>query len=142
MVRVLVVEPDPLLREALELMLDEAGYTVAGVGDGNLARQALRVSPYPLVVLLSRSTDRIQAAEDDILRGISDLPAHAYLLLSMHPHHAPWVWNAHTERFVPVVPVPFDVDEVLDRVANAAGLLGTVASSHWPALASTASKTL
>jgi DNA-binding response OmpR family regulator len=50
--RVLVVEPDALMRETVEAMLTAAGYATAGVSDASLAHAALRVSPYPLVVLV------------------------------------------------------------------------------------------
>jgi hypothetical protein len=40
------------------------------------------------------------------------LPPHAYLLLSTQPEKAQ-LWNSHTQAFVPVVSMPFDVDELL-----------------------------
>lgn len=121
MVRVLVVERDELLRETLELMLDEAGYTVAGIGDGALAVRALEVSPYPLVVLLSHGGSDTDG--EAVLISARMLPSHAYIVLSTRPQKAPWVWNAHTEHFVPVVPEPFDVDTLLEAVAAAVARL-------------------
>lgn len=50
--RVLVVEPDARLREEKEERLREAGYLVAGVGEMELARSAVELSPYPLYVLM------------------------------------------------------------------------------------------
>jgi DNA-binding response OmpR family regulator len=50
MTRVLIIEPDAQLREVKEAQLRAAGYLVVGVADEEMAREAVRVSPYPLLV--------------------------------------------------------------------------------------------
>lgn len=121
MIRVLVVERDELLRETLEMVLDDAGYTVAGVADGAMAMRALEVSPHPLVVLLSHGGR--DGDSETVLVSAPMLPPHEYILLSTRPKDAPWVWNAHMEHFVSVVSLPFEVDALLDMVAAAAARL-------------------
>ncbi len=121
MVRVLIVERDALLRECLELMLEEAGYTVAGTADSVMALYALQVSSHPLVVLLRHGG--LEAPEMEILRQAPYLPKHAYLLLSSYPARAPLVRNPHTDCIVPVVPLPFGMDEVQCAVAEVASRL-------------------
>jgi CheY-like chemotaxis protein len=53
MTRVLIIEPDAELREVKETQLRAAGYLVVGVADEEMAREAVHVSPYPLLVLQS-----------------------------------------------------------------------------------------
>lgn len=50
--RVLVVEPDARLREEKAARLRAAGYLVVAVGEMELARSAVELSPYPLYVLM------------------------------------------------------------------------------------------
>ncbi len=49
--RVLVVEDDTVLSSAIVRALNQAGYAVDWVGDGEAANQALATTPYDLVVL-------------------------------------------------------------------------------------------
>ena len=51
MTRVLIIEPDARLREIKETELRAAGYLVLGVADEGLARDALRVSSHPMLIL-------------------------------------------------------------------------------------------
>jgi CheY-like chemotaxis protein len=50
--RILLVEDDPALRDALAEVLAERGYEVACAGDGREALQALEGRPVPAVILL------------------------------------------------------------------------------------------
>ena len=50
--RVLVVEDDPAIREAMRRFLEIAGYTVATADDGRSALRCLRLGPEPCVILL------------------------------------------------------------------------------------------
>ncbi len=49
--RVLLVEDDPLLADALRIALSQSAHQVDVVGDGELADQALRDASYDLTVL-------------------------------------------------------------------------------------------
>ncbi len=124
--RVLVVEPDALLRETVEGMLSEVGYVTAGVGEADLAQAALQVSPYPLVVLVGHGDPLVAGLS--LLERAGSLPPHAYLLLSTHSQAAPSVSNPHTKRTVPVVAMPGDVDTLLALVAEAADRLDAESS--------------
>lgn len=119
--RALVVESDVILRDTLELLLEDAGYATAGVGEVGLAQAALQVSPYPLVVLVGHGDPLVTGLS--LVERAGSLPPHAYLLLSTYPQAAPSVRNPHTNHAVPVLSVPDDVDTLLARVAEAAGRL-------------------
>lgn len=116
-IRVLIVEREQDLRETLEQFLDETGYAVAATGELLLAEAALQVTDDPLVLLIGPGCEREGVA--DLLPRISQLPPHAYVLLSTLPARAPIVWNPHTRRPVPVVAAPFDLDGLLAEIDGA-----------------------
>lgn len=116
-IRVLIVERDRDLRETLEQCLDETGYAVAATGELLLAEAALRVTEDPLVLLIGPGYEWEAAA--DLLPRISQLPPHAYVLLSTLPARAPIAWNPHTCRPVPVVAAPFNLDGLLAEIDGA-----------------------
>lgn len=115
--RALVIERDADLRQTLELVLEDAGYAVAGVEDVSLAEAGLRVSPHPLVVLVSHGDPARRGRS--LAEAAGSLPPHAYVLLSTRPQTAPHLLNPHTEHVVPVVAEPFDVDVLLAAVDDA-----------------------
>lgn len=115
-VGVFVVERNASLRETLQTLLEDAGYGVVACADGNLAVKLLQIAPHPFVVVLSHRDENHDFRQ--VLAAIQTLPAHAYILLSSRPARAPWQWNPYTQRFVPVVPVPCDVDTFLAQVAG------------------------
>ena len=119
--RVLILEQDVTLRETLELLLEDAGYATIGVGEEDLARWALRLSPHPLIVLIGHGSPL--AVGLSLIEEADTLPPHAYIVLSTNPRAAPSVHNGHTQRTVPVVEVPSDVDVLLDAVAEAGNAL-------------------
>lgn len=114
LVRVLVVERDVTLRDTLEEALHETGYATAGVGDIDLARSALQISPYPLVVLVGHGDPSVH--DHSLVEEASALPPHAYLLLSTRPDQAPLVLNPHTQRVVPIVAEPCDLEALFTLV--------------------------
>lgn len=117
MIRALVVEHDANLRQTLEDVLHEKGYICAGVSDMDLARAALQISPYELIVLVGHGDPR--DIEAPLVAEASALPRHAYLILSTRPDHAPQAYNPYTQRFVPVVAAPVDIDTLLTCVQDA-----------------------
>lgn len=122
--RVLVVERDATLRETLEEALEEAGYATAAVGDLDLARAALQVSPYPLVVLVGHGNP--DADDHSLVDEASALPPHAYLLLSTRPDHAPQAHNPYTQRAVPIMAEPCDLTTLASLVDEAHTCLNRV----------------
>lgn len=127
-VRVAVVESDAAVRAALMAPLREEGFLVVGVGDVGLLRPLLRVSPHRLVVLLGPQPDGPDHQKGRALaRKISQLPPHAYVLLSTLPRQARTaVYNPHTRRTVPVLPA--DVGTVVRGVIDAARHLAIAAA--------------
>lgn len=126
--RVLVVEQDRALQATLQRLLAEMGYAAAWTSDLLLAEAALRVSAEPLVVLIGHGGKDQQDWDlaTDLLGRISQLPPHAYLLLSSSLVLAPVVWNPHTHHDIPVVPASCAVDALLaqlDTVATRAAQL-------------------
>lgn len=130
MTRVLVVGCDARWRKTLEWMLSEAGYAVAGIADTDFALKGLRVSFSPLVVIITHGGAGSEGLK--ILEQSPTLPPHEYILLSAVPQRAPWVWNPSFWHFVPVVPAPFDLDLLLDRVAEAARRIACLAPAEPP----------
>lgn len=128
--RVMIVEPDTRLREHLHAVIAEAGFESVICASGDLANKLLQIAPRPYVVLLTHNG---KAGEwEPLLAAMPALPAHAYLLVSRQPQKAPWCWNPHTEAFVPVIPLPVDMDLVRERLAEAVGTLWCL-PSHMPA---------
>ena len=79
--RVLVVDDDATLREAMRLTLEDAGYVVTEAGDGQAGMDALRASAGPTIVLLNRRMG--QSGSEEFLQQVMDagetLRRHAYL---------------------------------------------------------------
>jgi DNA-binding NtrC family response regulator len=125
MEQVLVVEQDVDLQGVLGKVLKHAGYRVVMCSDMTVATGLLHLAPRPLVVILSHGERSQEALQ--LLMVAHTLPAHAYVLLSSHPQQAPLHFNPHTQAFVPVVPMPLEVDLLLARVAEATWRLHAVA---------------
>lgn len=123
MIRALVVEHDAGLRQTLEDVLHDTGFACASVNDMDLARAALQVSPYELIVLVGHGDPRDLDAP--LLAEASALPRHAYLILSTRPDRAPQAYNPRTQRFIPVVAAPYDLDTLLTYLGEAQHLLDT-----------------
>lgn len=117
MIRVLVVEVDANLRMTLEEAIHEQGYACVGVSDPDLARAALLLSPHALVVLVGHGGPHDLGTR--LAAEASAMPRHAYIILSTRPSQAPQTHNPHTQRFIPVVSAPFDIDTLLANVEDA-----------------------
>jgi two-component system, OmpR family, response regulator MprA len=121
--QVLVVDDDRAIRETLRVALEDEGYRVAEAGDGAQALALLRAAPDPYVVLLDLRMPmfdgagllRVVAADDGLAAR------HAYAIITANLDAVPAARAATRGRMtVPVIPKPFDLDEVLDFVARAA----------------------
>ena len=126
MARVVVVDGDADLRDTLRMLLEDAGYTVAECDDGLDCLRVLRASPTPLVVLLENLLRRMMG--EAVLRAVAADPClagrHAYVVLTT----SPCALLPHTQHLpaglsVPVIAKPFELDELLNAVAQAAGRL-------------------
>lgn len=123
MARVLVVDDNQDIRDVVRFIMEDAGYEVLEAGDGESALQTLRESATPLVVLLDLLMPHPNGL--DVLSEVVADPAlkerHAYILLTAD--NAVLRERAYpllSELSAPTLGKPFDVDKLLELVANAA----------------------
>jgi CheY-like chemotaxis protein len=127
-VRVLVVDDDRAIRETLRAALEEEGYVVAEAANGALALDILRGTPSPSVVLLDLRMPVLDGAQ--VLKAVAAderlATRHAYAIITANREMVPGALAAtHGRLTVPVIPKPFELDDVLDLVASAAVGLGS-----------------
>lgn len=120
--RVLVVDDEAEIRAALQMVLEDAGYTVEEASNGREALAALRESIEPLVVLLDYMMPVMDGGE--VLRAVraddaGRLRRHAYILLTA-AHRVASLEDALASVGGWVVPKPFDIDQIVGQVARAA----------------------
>jgi CheY-like chemotaxis protein len=118
---VLVVDDDRSIRETLRVVLQEERYTVSEAEDGQVALNILQASKEPMVVLLDLRMPVLNGegvlafvAEDQRLSVL-----HAFLLITANPIPEKLGQLLHQLQ-VPVVPKPFDLDKLIDIVADTA----------------------
>ncbi len=126
---VLLVEDDQDIRETLRQALEDEGYDVQEAEDGVEALHVLRESQRPLVVVLDLRMPRLTG--DELLSRVDrreHLPArHAFLLVTANREQlSPASLQLIKRMDVSVTPKPFDLNEMLDRVAHAARTLADV----------------
>lgn len=130
--RVLVVDDDPAIREALRALLEDAGYAVDEARDGEAALALLTERTIvPYVVLTDHQMPRLDGAR--MLRRIASDPAlvarHAYLLMTASNRHAdPEVRRTLAALDAPIIRKPFDLDEIVAAVDTAARRIGAMIS--------------
>jgi CheY-like chemotaxis protein len=126
MAHVLVVDDDADIRLAMRTLLEEVGgHTVQEAPNGEEALEVLRASPRPLVVLL----DLLMPGMD----GIAVLQAvaadetlatrHRYMLVTVSRRALNKEFPEDLAFMVPVIPKPFDMDDLLQMVENAVSTL-------------------
>lgn len=123
---VLVVEDDEGTREVLVYALTDAGYTVYQAPDGKPALERMRTHPEGLVVVLDLMMPGVNGL--DVLQAVAaESPLathHAYLLLTALGKTLPLrVADLLRHLDIPCLPKPFDLDDLLDAVAQAAARL-------------------
>jgi CheY-like chemotaxis protein len=123
---VVVATDDGAMRQLLVRVLGDAGYAVEPVADGEGMLHRLRAATSPCVALLSLRRSRLDsravleavAADGALARG------HGYVLLTALWDALPRDLGALLQELaVAVVPKPFDLDALLDAVAQMAGRL-------------------
>jgi CheY-like chemotaxis protein len=122
-VAVLVVDDDRAIREALRLMLEDAGYPVADVADGVAALDVLRHSTRPLVVLLDLMMPQLDGI--GVLRAVGQdrrlAICHAYIISTANiPAFTPALTSLLSRVDADVLRKPFDMDVLLDAIERAA----------------------
>lgn len=123
---VLVVDDHASIRQVLSLMLEDAGYIVYQAADGRPALQQLRASHEPMVVVLDMEMPDMDGVRvmQAVAADASLAARHAYVMVTANATALPLDFAALLRQLkVPVIPKPFDVDELLEAVAEAAGRL-------------------
>lgn len=126
MVSTLVVDDDQDSRGVLRIILEDAGYAVLEAADGMQAIEALRASASSLVVVLDLDLPRLDGvgvlqavAQDAQLSG-----RHVFILLTAVAQKRYKAAEAVCATLsVPFMLKPFDLDALLDMVAEAADRL-------------------
>lgn len=120
---VCVIEDDAGIREALRMLLEDAGYRVVEAADGRLGCAILRESDERLIALVDHKMPVMDGCDVlELAANDTDLRArHAFIFVTASPKRAEEdCGEAMEELDAPLVPKPFDIDEVLDAVADAA----------------------
>lgn len=132
---VLVVDDDEDLRQALVDMFTVEGYAVHEAADGHEALTALRASDEPLVVLLDYMLPRLNG--DGVLAEVAQDPvlaAHrAFILCTSQARTLPLAFaKLLTDLGVRLLPKPFDLDDLLEAVGQAAQRVTAAAQPDHP----------
>jgi DNA-binding response OmpR family regulator len=113
MKKVLIVDDDHAILEAMQLAIEDEGYSVSVIADGNLAAvEAKKVMPHIILLdlLLSGKDGTEVIAMLRKQKETKDIPV---ILLSAHPTAAQTAKKCGATGFLAK---PFDVDELLDIV--------------------------
>lgn len=124
---VLVVDDHAAIREILIVVLEEAGYRVCEAADGGPALRQLRTSRDPMVVLLDMEMPGMDGTQvmQAVAADASLTTRHAYVLVTASSRTLPLAFATLLRQLgVPVIPKPFDIDELLEAVTQAAARLG------------------
>jgi CheY-like chemotaxis protein len=119
---VLVVDDDPVIRNAIRFLLEDEGYAVHEAANGQQALDRLRSNPRRLVVLLDVQMPQVTGA--DVVEQVAEhivLARHAYILITGHfgkTMSLDFV-SLIRELDIPVVYKPFNLDKLLSAVEAA-----------------------
>lgn len=127
--RVLIADDDSGIRESLRLILEDAGYQVDEAADGVQALDVLRASSRPMVVLLDLMMPKVDGA--GVLGAVAADPKlaqqHAFILMTAARKTLGLAFaRLMTDLHVPLLPKPFELDAVLETVAQAEARLASV----------------
>ncbi len=126
MTTVLVADDDPDIRDTVCDILEAEGYGVLEAQNGLEALDLLRATSPPLVVLLDLQMPQLDGAE--VLRVVAANKTLAtrnrYLLMTAHVRSLPLAFAHLLFRLhILVLPKPFDVEQIVTMVADAAHML-------------------
>lgn len=114
--RILVIDDDPTILEALKVMLEQAGYSVeATTKDGPILHKRLLKETPDLIlldVLLSGYDGRHIAKELKTNEKTSGIPL---IMMSAHPDASLTCIEAGADIFIPK---PFDINDLLKKIKN------------------------
>ena len=116
MARVLVVDDEPVMRELIEVTLEDAGYAVESVESGRAALERLARQAYDLIVCDLHMPDRDGPA---VYRAIERRapPRPAFLFVTGYADAGPYEDFLRTAQ-VPVLGKPFDIHALRETVSR------------------------
>lgn len=120
---VLIVDDDDTIRVALRWALEDEGYIVYEVPDGQAALVHLSEHPTSMVVLLDVAMPGMDGiALMQVLAAQASLAErHAYIIMTGHKRTLPMAFVQQLiRRGAPVMSKPFDLDDLLVAVATVA----------------------
>ena len=123
MARVVVIDDEPQIREALRILLEDAGHAVTLAASGPSGLTALRASHVPQVVLLDLLMPEMDglAVLHEVIQEQQLAAQHGYILMTADSTRLIDA-AAHVLSALPVTVVrkPFDIDDVLETVTAVA----------------------
>jgi CheY-like chemotaxis protein len=128
---VCVIEDDEAIRETMRDLLEDEGYQVVEAADGLTGYRLLRTASAPLIAVVDHKLPKMDgcnllelAAQDEVLRT-----RHAFIFVTASPLRAEEDCGESLDELgAPLVAKPFDIDQLLEPVAQAAMRLSAQAS--------------
>lgn len=119
----LVVDDDREIRATLRQVLEDANYSVLEAADGVAALDVLRSTPHRLVTLVDLMMPKLDG--ERLFAQVAVDPElsvrHGYILTTASPNTFKLSFvNTLTRLAAPVLQKPFDIDVVLETVAQVA----------------------
>lgn len=113
-----VVDDDPGIRDSLRFLLEDAGYVVEEIADGNALLALLRADPRPRVVLLDRMMTRLDGIETlRLLEGEPALRQQVIIFMTArHDSLDPQTRQLVERMTFTSIAKPFDLDKLLAAV--------------------------
>ena len=126
MTHILIVDDDSAIRDTLREALEDEGYEVAEAADGIAGLERLRASQENMVVLLDQLMPKLDGV--GVLRAVQNDPLltqrHTYILLTARSRMSTPATDIATALGVPIIRKPFDLETLLQAIAQAAARLG------------------
>jgi uncharacterized protein YjbI with pentapeptide repeats/DNA-binding response OmpR family regulator len=135
MAHVLIIDDDDGIREVLRQVFRDQGDTVSEAADGRLGLEILRASSDRLVVILDDEMPEMKGSQLLHVAGHDQFLAthHAYVLSSGTGSAQYEDLRSSLPFEVPLVPKPFDLDDLLENVRRADARLNVLVSPELPA---------
>ncbi len=121
--QVLVVDDDASVRFSVRMTLEDAGYRVAEASNGEQALEWLRTFPERAVVVLDLQMPGLNGRQvmETVEQQEELAQRHSFLLLTANANTLPLSFvDLLTRLRTPVIAKPFDLDRLLEAVADAA----------------------
>jgi CheY-like chemotaxis protein len=117
---VLIVDDEPVIRDTLRMLFEDAGYVVHEAPDGLAAVELLAASAVPLIILFDLKMPGMSGYE--LVRLLTGKPAwaarHAFIVMTaMSARGLAEVMPLLQRLAITVVSKPFDIDDILAAVS-------------------------